>query len=251
MSDINKSPQHVAKLSNHGYDMHQRVKTTTPVGLLVPVYQDILNAGEKVSIDDSVFTITDAFNKFTLNHFKEHLDYFFVPYPLIWSLWESFRPNINDIRSSAFVGRDGLISTNSSNVDQLRKFPTANFDHIRKALGDILTDDWSTYVYYQQQAGAEWNIEGWRDGKYCYPDALRLLESVGIGIDNFMLVAPSTCEFDYDSDTNDYRASEAEDFVDDMNIINQRYNLHFLAAYQAVYQNRYSHDGMEQKPNQD
>lgn len=241
MSDINKSPQHVAKLSNHGYDMHQRVKTTSPVGLLVPVYQDVLNAGEKVSINDSVFTITDAFNKYTLNHFKEHIDYFFVPYPLIWSLWESFRPNINDIRSSAFVGRDGLNGVNSNNVDALRKFPTANFDHIVHALADFQTEDWEKWYSYEQD-----NLDAFQ-GVYRYPEALRLLESVGIGIDNFALVSSFFSEFDYDSDVDEARRDKGDSIISEMGIINQRFNLHFLAAYQAVYQNWYRLDDYEQK----
>ena len=212
MSDVLNSPRHVANLSHHGNRMKQRHCTSSPVGLLTPVYYDILNPGESVTIKDSVFTLTDAFNKYSLNRFTEHIDYFFVPYDMLWSLFGSFRTNVKDFHSSLFP-----VDPESPNASF--KFPTARFGGLTRALMSFLQDDiaeWDLYTL-PNTAGSEPTL--------LYQDALRILELCGIPISDL---------YYFSSSINSLQPIGAPDGFN-----NQPVNLHLLLAYQAIYQSWY------------
>lgn len=220
MSKLNKSPQHVARLGRHSYQMQQHLSTSSPVGLLTPVYYDVLNPGEKVKIKDSVFTFTDAFNRYALNRFTEHIDYFFVPYDLLYTPFSSLRTNVKDIYTSmfksSFVGDDTYAAYN---------FPTFKFKMISWALSYQLYNDTSLWQIFQSG-----NLEGYPT--LLYQDSLRLLENCGIPVKDIA-----------------YSASLSDNVRENLSPIDFRWDsvlpdsfttsLHILQAYQAVYQHWY------------
>ena len=58
MANFNSNPNHVAKIGYNGFDMGHSLKFSSTVGELLPVYYDILQPGDKVSLKSTIKTRT-------------------------------------------------------------------------------------------------------------------------------------------------------------------------------------------------
>lgn len=99
MNKIFRDPVYRADLPKHGFPMNQSKKVTASFGHLLPVYYDILNAGEKIRFKSRWFTRTQPLSTAAMVRCREHVEYFFVPFEQLYSLFGSFRYGINDIHS--------------------------------------------------------------------------------------------------------------------------------------------------------
>lgn len=79
MVNILRKPSRRAKLPRHGHDLSKRVLFTSSVGHLLPVFFDYLDAGDKIRINDRLFTRTQPLKTCAFVRVKEYIDYFFVP----------------------------------------------------------------------------------------------------------------------------------------------------------------------------
>lgn len=102
MKQVFKDPTSRAQLPKHGFPMEQSKKITASFGQLLPVYYDILNAGEKIRFKTKWFTRTQPMSTAAMVRVREHVEYFFVPFEQLYSLFGSFRYGILDIHSSLF-----------------------------------------------------------------------------------------------------------------------------------------------------
>ena len=100
MNQVFKNPEARANLPRHGFSMGQSKKVTASFGQLLPVYYDILNAGEKIRFSTRWFTRTQPLSTAAMVRVREHVEYFFVPFEQIYSLFGSFRYGINDVHTS-------------------------------------------------------------------------------------------------------------------------------------------------------
>ena len=117
-------------------------------------------AGTKGVLNRRVFTRTSKVVNPAFQNVTEHFDFFLVPLTSLWSAWENWKLNINDLKSSAWVPWD---STNSvPDLALPTNAPRFDFNGFVSALG-----------YAATNAGvAEIN------------DAFRLLEYCGYGHPN-------------------------------------------------------------------
>ena len=90
--NILKNPYYRAHLGKSGFDMSCRKAFSTMIGFLQPFLSDVLSPGEKVVLNDRVFLRSETMttSPFTRIHFKT--EYFFVPFPQMWSFFGSFIP---------------------------------------------------------------------------------------------------------------------------------------------------------------
>lgn len=95
-------PQHVAHLPRTGFDMSQSFAFTSSTGMILPVYQDILNVGETVYLNGSLFARTQPLVNAAMADVDVYLDWFFVPIPMLYQLFPSIRYQTNDYFSSVF-----------------------------------------------------------------------------------------------------------------------------------------------------
>lgn len=63
-------------------------------------------AGTKGKINRSTFTRTASVVSPAFPHVTEHFDFFKVPLKSLWSAWEDYKLNVNDLKSSFFSGYD-------------------------------------------------------------------------------------------------------------------------------------------------
>lgn len=102
MGVIRQMPQHTAHLPRTGFDMSQRFAFTSSCGMILPVYQDILNVGETVYLNGELFSRTQPLVTSAMADVDVYLDWFFVPIPMLFQLFPSIRYQTNDYFSSVF-----------------------------------------------------------------------------------------------------------------------------------------------------
>lgn len=73
-----------------GFDLSRKNMFTTHVGALTPCFVQEVLPGDSFSIDVSNFTRTSPVNTAAYVRLRENVDFFFVPYKLLWDKWEQF-----------------------------------------------------------------------------------------------------------------------------------------------------------------
>lgn len=81
-----------------GFDLSKRVLFTSKVGELLPVYCKPTLPGDKWHINLQSFTRTQTVQSSAFTRIKEHVDFFFVPYHL---LWRNFQDSFTQISNSS------------------------------------------------------------------------------------------------------------------------------------------------------
>lgn len=82
--------------------MGHSVKFTSSVGQLLPVFYDFLLTGDKVKISEEMFTRTAPLSTASFVDLREHIEYFFVPMTLIFSLYPQFKFSVGKPKSNIF-----------------------------------------------------------------------------------------------------------------------------------------------------
>lgn len=72
-------------------------------GQLIPVFAQPCIAGSHVEINRRIFQRTADVNTAAFSLMDTHIDFFAVPLRLLYSRWEEFKTNMNDVTSSALV----------------------------------------------------------------------------------------------------------------------------------------------------
>lgn len=107
MANFNSNPTHVAKIGYNGFDMGHSLKFSSTVGELLPVYYDILQPGDKVSLKSTIKTRTMPLESAAMVNIKEHVEWFFVPMEQIYKLFGDWYFGIQDFGSSLLNTANG------------------------------------------------------------------------------------------------------------------------------------------------
>lgn len=108
MSSIFKKPKLSPVKGRNGYDMGYRRNFTAAPGMLLPVFHDFANPGDKYVLNSSLFIRTEALQTAALMRLKAHVEWFFVPITHLFSRWNEFFNGTNDIMSSIYVNSDNV-----------------------------------------------------------------------------------------------------------------------------------------------
>lgn len=100
MASILKRPSHRAQLSRYGHDLSRRVTFTSSIGQLLPVLTDYLSPGDKVMLNERLFTRTQPLKTCAFVRINEHVEYFFVPLCQLDPYWNNAFFGINDFGNS-------------------------------------------------------------------------------------------------------------------------------------------------------
>lgn len=109
MANILKKPKHRARLPRQGHDLSRRINFTSSCGHLLPVFHDFLIAGDRVKINDYLFTRTQPLKTCAFVRCYEYIDYFFVPMQQIDAYFGNAFYGIDDFMDSNMV--DGISGT--------------------------------------------------------------------------------------------------------------------------------------------
>lgn len=138
MASIFKNPSHRANLGYNGFDMSHKKLFSSTTGELLPVYYDLLQPGDKVTLNTILKTRTMELASSAFATINEHLEWFFVPMTQIYSAFGDFYYQISDLKTSLM---------NRQLIDgRLPFIPSSNF------LKDVLDETSVDMFGYQSQA---------------------------------------------------------------------------------------------------
>ncbi|QRV61865.1 major capsid protein [Microvirus sp.] len=105
MANVNSKPSYQAHLSKTGFDVSQTFNFSSSCGHILPVWYDIANPGEHYSLSTNLFTRTQPLASAPMVDIDEYVDWFFVPFSLIYGNFDSWIYGINDQHSSLMVNQ--------------------------------------------------------------------------------------------------------------------------------------------------
>ena len=100
-SDIFNINPRTNKGPRNAFDVGYCNLFTTPVGMLLPAYVEDAKAGDKLRVDVNCVTRTRPVNTAAFMAFDQKVDFWFVPYRLLWSAYPQWRLSQAYPRSSS------------------------------------------------------------------------------------------------------------------------------------------------------
>ncbi len=95
-------------VSRSGFDLSKRVLFTSKVGELLPVYCKPVMPGDKFHINLQSFTRTQPVQSSAFTRIKEYVDFFYVPYHLLWRNFQSSFTQISESSNFALSPSENL-----------------------------------------------------------------------------------------------------------------------------------------------
>lgn len=216
MANILKRREASSQQSFNGFDLSHRLYFTSPVGQILPIHYDKLQPKDKIRISTDMFTRLQPMNSASPITVTGHVDYFFVPYRLMFSLMPSMLADVNDWHSTLMERSFG---------DGLEDYPHLQLDYLfaKSFTSDELSDDIIPTV----------------DSSFGNFDCAelgcrKLLQLLGYG------------DFGFDYAQNFVTQVVGEEPLIPISVLSRYYDIFNLAAYQCVWQWYYRLDTREE-----
>jgi hypothetical protein len=134
------------KTSRNSFDLSHRNLFTAKVGELLPCAVFEMNPGDTISLDSSYFTRTAPLETAAFTRLRENVQFFFVPYSLLWKYFNSQVMNMTQTAAGGEVSRvaSGIVD----NAIVSTQMPFIDYRSIKVYLNSILktyTDKKSGY----------------------------------------------------------------------------------------------------------
>lgn len=135
------------KTSRNSFDLSHRNLFTAKVGELLPCAVFELNPGDTISLDSSYFTRTAPLETAAFTRLRENVQFFFVPYSLLWKYFNSQVMNMTQTAAGGDVSRvaSGIVD----NAVVSTQMPFIDYRSIKVYLNSILK------TYSDKKAGYE------------------------------------------------------------------------------------------------
>lgn len=117
---LNEKPDYRNNSPKFVHDMTQSLAFTSSTGMELPIYYDMLHAGDEIHFSGNMFTRLQPLNVASLAEIDIHLDYFYIPLTLLYTPTWSLFYQTDDLVSSVFA--NGVQNLNASG------FPLYNLD---------------------------------------------------------------------------------------------------------------------------
>lgn len=134
------------KTSRNSFDLSHRNLFTAKVGELLPCAVFEMNPGDTISLDSSYFTRTAPLETAAFTRLRENVQFFFVPYSLLWKYFNSQVMNMTQTAAGGDVSRVASGIVNNAVVST--QMPFIDYRSIKVYLNSILktyTDKKSGY----------------------------------------------------------------------------------------------------------
>lgn len=124
------------KTSRNSFDLSHRNLFTAKVGELLPCAVFEMNPGDTISLDSSYFTRTAPLETAAFTRLRENVQFFFVPYSLLWKYFNSQVMNLTHTAAGGDVSRvaSGIVD----NAVVSTQMPFIDYRSIKVYLNSIL-----------------------------------------------------------------------------------------------------------------
>lgn len=135
------------KTSRNSFDLSHRNLFTAKVGELLPCAVFEMNPGDTISLDSSYFTRTAPLDTAAFTRLRENVQFFFVPYSLLWKYFNSQVMNMTHTAAGGDVSRvaSGIVD----NAVVSTQMPFIDYRSIKVYLNSILK------IYTDKKLGYE------------------------------------------------------------------------------------------------
>lgn len=159
------------KTSRNSFDLSHRNLFTAKVGELLPCAVFEMNPGDTISLDSSYFTRTAPLETAAFTRLRENVQFFFVPYSLLWKYFNSQVMNMTQTAAGGDVSRvaSGIVD----NAVVSTQMPFIDYRSIKVYLNSILK------IYSDKQSGYE-NVT-LNNGELRSAASAKLLQLLGYG----------------------------------------------------------------------
>ena len=159
------------KTSRNSFDLSHRNLFTAKVGELLPCAVFEMNPGDTISLDSSYFTRTAPLETAAFTRLRENVQFFFVPYSLLWKYFNSQVMNMTQTAAGGDVSRvaSGIVD----NAVVSTQMPFIDYRSIKVYLNSILK------TYTDKKAGYEYIALN--NGELRSAASAKLLQLLGYG----------------------------------------------------------------------
>ena len=159
------------KTSRNSFDLSHRNLFTAKVGELLPCAVFEMNPGDTISLDSSYFTRTAPLETAAFTRLRENVQFFFVPYSLLWKYFNSQVMNMTQTAAGGDVSRvaSGIVD----NAVVSTQMPFIDYRSIKVYLNSILK------IYTDKKAGYE--DVSLNNGELRSAASAKLLQLLGYG----------------------------------------------------------------------
>ncbi len=192
----------------------------SPAGMLLPAYVEDVKAGDKLKLSCKNLTRTNAVNTAAYMSFSEKVDFFFVPYRLLWSAYNQWR--LGNIQPRSTTALRDLTRMSYHPIASWEDLVyRANPDDPGEPIYRTNLDRLDPFLHNQQPAA----------------NALRLLDLLGYGLPP----VPNITAF---SKLTEEQSRKIAGYFQNMGR-NHLFNYFRLAAFQCIYMYRYRNEDYE------
>lgn len=221
----NKSPR-------NAFNMSYSTLFSSPCGLLQPTYVQEVKKGDKLKLGLSNVTRTRPLQTSAFMAFDEKVDFWYVPYYLLWSPYDEWR-----LRQSYPHSSLSLLEAGKQNL-----LPHTNYASLLRFLKEVLTLPYGSSTSIPSLGGYHY---------YNLNSVLRYLDLLGYGIPNnydysnlhgtFLAPPPDSTQYPQDKSFIDNYTSYLEQFKTSGLFI----NYFRIAAFQCIYMHHYRNEEYE------
>jgi len=213
MPSLNQTPKYQARLPKTGFDVGRDIYFTSSIGMMLPIYHDILNQGESINFKIDMNTILQPLKRPVQMHLRQKVDLFFVPMQMICTYFGQHFYQTNDLVTS-LLSKGKLNSLPTIDFQQYFEDNFTTFDDLNSSQTGELAYDTSFDV----------------SGKSAYRLLMHLGYNANIVFTNFV-----NHDFAIDYAPKDKWSSPINSYQPDVFPA-------ALLAYQAIYHNYYRLD---------
>lgn len=159
------------KTSRNSFDLSHRNLFTAKVGELLPCAVFEMNPGDTISLDSSYFTRTAPLETAAFTRLRENVQFFFVPYALLWKYFNSQVMNMTQNASGGDVSRvaSGIVD----NAFVSTQMPFIDYRSIKVYLNSLLK------IYTDKKSG--YKDVTFNNGELRSAASAKLLQLLGYG----------------------------------------------------------------------
>lgn len=234
------TPSVPAPGSREGFSLNKGFTFTCGAGMLLPVHKQFLNIGERVSGRPEFFARTEPLLAPSMSDIDVYVDLFFVPMRHIFSMFEDWFTQVDDVKSALWnqsswknslpvIG--GLTHTTSPTLNAFNWMTNDVFDTI----------DWYSNLPDDFPPGLDWLTFASTFGFGCH----RLVQHLGYNA-QALFCNPAGGDWYFDYNTYSAYDSIMDDFATAaMNTSQSPFSPYYFCAYQKVYYDYYRDSNFE------
>lgn len=188
------------KVHKNSFDLSYRNLFTAKVGELLPCFVQELNPGDSIKVDSSYFTRTAPLQTAAFTRLRENVQFFFVPYSLLWKYFNSQVTNMTKNANGGDISRvaDGI----TSNQSVTTQMPYVNYKTLHEYLLNIMDHSTNPTGSAAVTPTEDTFPEYFNNGEYRWCASAKLLQLLGYGNFEEQNIGLGSADFNADGAPN-------------------------------------------------